>query len=395
MRVCMLTTGFPRYRGDLFGSFVLELARALVARGVQVEVVAPGEAGAPRRDEVHGVRVRRFSYFVPRRWQRVAYGGGIPTNLAASRLARLQVPFFLAGFTAAARAAAARADLVHGHWTISGLVGWLACRPGSRPVVLTVRGSDIHQLGAGQAGALHGWICRRMGAVVAVSQDIAGRLHQAGVPAERVHLVYNGVDSRFAPGDRQQARRELGLPSQACVALFVGLLVPVKGLDVLLESVRRCRAADLLCVVVGGGPLRDELEHEVAADGLQERVRFAGQQPSHRIPTWMHAADLLVLPSRSEGRPNVVLEAQACGLPVVATRVGGTPELVRHGESGMLVDSDDAPALAACLDELAGSPERRAALGQAGRRSLLDAGLTWGASAQRMEEIYARLQGGG
>ncbi|MEW6752656.1 MAG: glycosyltransferase [Candidatus Latescibacterota bacterium] len=394
MRVCMLSTGFPRFRGDLFGAFVLELARALVARQVEVEVVAPGQAGTPAREEMHGVRVRRFSYFAPRRWQRVAYGGGIPTNLATSRLARWQVPLFLAGFTAAARAAAGRADVVHCHWTVSGLVGYLACRPGSRPLVLTVRGSDVHLLGAGRARRLaHAWVCRRMGAVVAVSNDIGARLVDSGVDPHRVHVVGNGVDGRFHPADRRQARASLGLPSDRFIALFVGLLVPVKGLHCLFEALEVCAGDGWLCVLVGDGTLRPELERQAREGGLADRVLFAGRRPSDEVPLWMNAADVLVLPSLSEGRPNVVLEARACGLPVVATRVGGTPELVRHGETGLLVEPEDPAALAAGLGEMAAGRERRERMGERGRELLLEEGRTWQACAERMLAIYESVAG--
>ncbi|MFA6107768.1 MAG: glycosyltransferase, partial [Candidatus Latescibacterota bacterium] len=235
MRVCMLTTGFPRFRGDLFGAFVLELARELVCQGVTVEVVAPHQAGLPTRELLDGVEVRRFRYLVPAGWQRVAYGGGIPTNLQASALVRCQVPLFMAGFTLAARRAAARADLVHCHWTASGIAGIGAVLGRRRPLVLTVRGSDLHLQGDA-AGRLNRRVWRKMDRVAAVSQDLADRLVQAGVAPDCVTVLHNGVSERFAPVDRQAARQRLGLPPDRFVLLFVGLLVPVKGLDLLLEA---------------------------------------------------------------------------------------------------------------------------------------------------------------
>lgn len=420
----MLTTGFPRWRGDLFGSFVFELSRALVARGVEVVVVAPHEKGLPRCETLDGVLIKRFRYVIPTRWQRVAYGGGIPTNVKTGRLAQLQVPLFLLGFWWRALWAMRHSDVVHCHWTISGLVGCAATRLWPRPVLLTVRGSDMHLAEKGLLRRAHRWIYSRMHAVVAVSDDIAGRLVAGGAPATRVETVFNGVDSRFQPGDQALARRELGLPPESFIVLFVGLLVPVKGVDTLIASLpemaallqacggseadTRCAgdtvplqgdpgvpAPRLLVVLVGDGPAREALAHQAKTLGVAGQVYFTGRQPSSAVQTWMQAADVLVLPSRSEGRPNVVVEAQACGLPVVATRVGGTPELVEDGDSGLLVEPDDPASLARTVGRLAGDAALRQRLRRNGLRRIQTQGLTWDANAENMLQLYQRAVAGG
>lgn len=390
MRVCVLSTGFPRFAGDLFGSFVLELCRGLVAQGVELEVVAPHAGGVPRCEQVEGMKVRRFVYLFPPSWQRVAYGGGIPTNLRQSWVARLQVPLFLVGFWWRAWRSGRRAELIHCHWTICGLVGYLVARRGC-PLVLSVRGSDINLLKGGLMGRLNRWIYRRMDRIIAVSQDIAAKLEQAGVPREKIRMVYNGVDSRFRPRDQHPARAELGLPDQVFVLLFVGLLVPVKGLEVLLQALERLADPLLYCVLVGSGPLEAELKAQVQVRGLVSQVLFAGIQPTERIPLWMNAADLLVLPSFSEGRPNVVLEAQASSLPVIATRVGGTPELIRDGETGLLVESGDPEQLARAITRLQQDREGRARLARAGQECA--AAFTWESSAIEVRGIYDQLLG--
>ena len=389
--VCMLTTGFPRFEGDLYGNFVLALARELIAQGVALEVVAPHAVGLPRAEALEGVPVRRFRYFLPGRWQRLAYGGGIPTNLKESWVSRLQVPLFLLGFWLEALWSGRKCSLFHCHWTISGLVAYGAARLRRRPVVLTVRGSDLHLMQKG----LIGWVNRRtyrwMDRIIAVSEDIAGRLREAGVGPDKIRVVYNGVDPRFHPRDPVDMRRRLGLPEGRFIVVFVGLIVPVKGVDVLVRALQLLDDERLLCVLVGGGPLSDELQEESERAGMADRVLFCGAQPTADIPLWLNAADVLVLPSRSEGRPNVVLEAQACGVPVVATRVGGTPELIRDGETGLLVESGDAPALAAGLLRLMDDEACRRRLGRAGREAILASDLTWEASARRVGEIYREV----
>ena len=389
LRVGMLTTGFPRFEGDLFGTFVLELARELAGSGAAVEVLAPHEGGVATRETFGAVAVRRFRYFWPAKRQAVAYGGGIPTNLRTRWAARLQVPFFLLGFWWSAFKLVRRAQVVHCHWTLTGLVGLLATRLWRRPLVLSVRGSDIHLVDKGLLAVLHRRIYGWMDAVVAVSEDIGAKLAACGVAPEKIKVVPNGVDSRFQPGDREEARRQLDLPEGDFIALFVGLLVPVKGLDVLVEAVAGLPGDKPLCVLVGEGPEQPELERIAADRGIADRLRFVGRRPSDEIPLWMTAADALVLPSYSEGRPNVVLEAQACALPVVATRVGGTPELVEDRVTGLLVDSGDAEGLGEALGRLRADASLRTALGRAGRTQA--EGMTWAASAEKMVAIYSDL----
>ena len=389
LKVCMLTTGFPRFQGDLFGTFVLELAREIAAKGTAVQVLAPHESGYPVRDDFDAVKIRRFRYFWPTSRQAVAYGGGIPTNIRTSWAVRLQVPLFLLGFWWNALVVVRRCEVVHCHWTITGLIAYWATRIWRRPLVLSVRGSDIHLVEKGLMALLHRWIYNRMDRVVAVSEDIARKLAKIGVPKAKIQVVANGVDRRFAPGDRAATRRRFGLPAEGCIVLFVGLLVPVKGLEILVEACARIAGEKPLCLLVGEGPQQLDLQRIAAERGIADQLRFVGRRSTDEIPAWMAAADMLVLPSYSEGRPNVVLEAQACGLPVVATRVGGTLELVRDGVTGLLVESGDAQGLAEAVERLRSDRELCQSLSRAGIEQART--MTWAASADQIATIYQDL----
>mgnify|MGYP001254024940 CR=1 FL=1 len=387
----MLTTGFPRYSGDLFGSFILQLARALVEQKLEVAIVAPHAADAARSEAWEGVQIRRFRYVWPATWQRLAYGGGIPSNIRVSWISRLQIPFFLICFWWAAIGACRRSDLVHCHWTVSGLVACLAMRLYSRPVILSVRGSDVHLVTGRALGWLNRRICRCMDVVIAVSEDIAAKLERAGVDRKKIRVVYNGVGSEFSPRDRQMARRELGLPESRFIVIFVGLLVPVKGVEFLLEALPLLNDSNVYCVLVGDGVSQSELEAKARDLGIAEQVQFVGRRAASEVPLWISSADVLALPSLSEGRPNVVLEAQACGIPVVATRVGGTPELVRDGQTGLLVEPGSAASMARGLGRLLGDAPFRDSIGRAGRAMVEEGDSTWEASAAKVHDIYREL----
>jgi glycosyltransferase involved in cell wall biosynthesis len=199
-------------------------------------------------------------------------------------------------------------------------------------------------------------------AVIAVSRDLARQAAALGADPGRVSVVYNGVDSSlFHPGSREAVKSSLGYASDARLIVFAGNLVPVKGLDVLLDALALVArgGSSFQCALIGDGPLRDSLHIRAEMLGISSHVQFAGARPLHELPDWFRAADVVVLPSRSEGLPNVLLEASACGTPFIASRVGGIPEiapphsLVEAGNSAELAVrissflTDGAPAAGA------------------------------------------------
>jgi len=261
-------------------------------------------------------------------------------------------------FAASVRGAFRRAvrefapDVVFAPWAYPD--GWAAARLARRaglPVVVQVHGSDVKLLD--RSAARRRRTAEALNAadgVVAVSRDLRDRVVALGVPAERVTVIHDGVDAGvFCPGDRANARAAVNFPGgwpTAPVLLFVGNLVPVKGIDVLLRALPAVSPARL--VVVGVGPELDRLTRQAAGLGVADRVTFLGSLPQSALPNWYRAADVFVLPSRSEGVPNVLLEAGACGTPWVASRVGGVPEIPGH-VSRRLVPPDDPAALAAAI----------------------------------------------
>lgn len=237
--------------------------------------------------------------------------------------------------------------------------GVAAVRIGRRlrlPVVLTARGSDVNVLG--RLAAPRRWIRRslpRAAAVIAVSGDLRRRLaEQAEFPEERIELVPNGIDrAAFHPDDRAAARAACGLPLDERILLAAGNLVPPKRFDLLLEALARLEPAQRpLLVCVGDGPDRSRLERRARRAGIRDRVRFVGRQAHPAMPRWYAAADAFALASDAEGNPNVLLEAIACGIPVLASSVGGVPEIV-DAEVGHLVAPNTPEAFARGIQELA------------------------------------------
>jgi glycosyltransferase involved in cell wall biosynthesis len=190
---------------------------------------------------------------------------------------------------------------------------------------------------------------------------------------------------------RETVRRELGVPPTAPVLVFVGSLSREKRLDRFLQTTQRVLAAlpDLSVWLVGDGPLRAEIEKQIKARELGGRVHLLGIQAS--VATYMSAADLLLLTSDTEGIPGVVLEAGVLGLPVVATRVGGLPECVLDGETGILVDPQDEKALTQAVLDLLRDQARRVEMGRRAR-PWIQARFTMDAIAQRYVDFYRHVR---
>ncbi len=207
------------------------------------------------------------------------------------------------------------------------------------------------------------WAARRADAIVAVSRDAAERaVSREGFPAPRVQLIYNGIDAEaIAPRQGAWQRR----------LVVAARLEPVKRLDVLLHALAALRRndRDLTLTIVGDGSERVGLERLSAELGLGAAVRFTGWRED--VGAELRAADCFVLPSRSEGLSMTVLEAMATALPVVATRVGGNPEVIAEGVTGLLVPHSDPGALATAIATVIDDPARAAAMGAAGRERVL------------------------
>jgi teichuronic acid biosynthesis glycosyltransferase TuaC len=199
------------------------------------------------------------------------------------------------------------------------------------PAVTMVGGSDVLLLG--RKGSRRNVILKTLhesDAVIAVSDDIAERLKLDGIPANKLHVVRRGVEeSVFFPGDQLAARQKLDLKENRPLLLGVGRLVPVKDWPTLIEACGLLHKRGIIvdCHLLGGGPLHDQLTRQISKLGLQEHIHLRGGQPQAKLVDWYRAANLVVLPSLSEGVPNVLLEAIACGTPFVASNVGGIPEI--------------------------------------------------------------------
>jgi glycosyltransferase involved in cell wall biosynthesis len=219
------------------------------------------------------------------------------------------------------------------------------------PLVIKTMGSDVNALP--EIAGLRTQIIRafhQASSVVSVSAALRDKVVAMGIPPARALVQHNGVDGeKFTINESSEARRKLDLPPDRRIVCYVGRLGHEKGLDVLVEAMARRPFTETELHLVGGGELEESLRSQVQQLNLDGKVFFHGMRPHEEIPAWLTACDVFCLPSRREGCPNVVLEALASGRPVVASHVGGVPELISE-RNGVLVPSENPERLAQALE---------------------------------------------
>ena len=377
--------------------YVLQTAIQLARRGIEVEIFT-----------------RATSSSVPAVQQ--AAPGVLVRNIAAGPFEGLDkhdLPTQLCAFAAGVLREEARHpqgyyDLVHSHYWLSGQVGWLARDRWGVPLVHTAHtlaavknaslaAGDSPEPAARQIGEQQ--VVAEADRMVANTADEAAQLVRIyGADPSRIDVVAPGADlSRYRPGDRDAARAELGLDPRETVVTFVGRIQPLKAPDVLLRAAARAvaDAPDLpLRVLVVGGPSGTGLERpdaliELASElGIASRVTFLPPQPADRLAQVYRASDLVAVPSYSESFGLVAIEAQACGVPVLAANVGGLGVAVRDGQTGVLVDGHRTDDWAAALRSLVSDPGRLRTLAAAAPKHA--EGFSWEHTAEGLIDSYRK-----
>jgi glycosyltransferase involved in cell wall biosynthesis len=388
VRILHLTHNYPRFPADPAGGFVARLARAAVAAGSQVRVVAPHFPGTAVAEDDAGVEVRRFRYG-PELLERIGYTGDLRKS-AFSFAALLAAPAYLWRFNSACTTAIAefRPDVIHAHWWFP--AGVIATRQAKVPVVITCHGSDVRLLGQSEfLRNLARKVLPKARTITTVSRVMRTDLKTAVPDLEstvRLEIAPLPVD---LPLFERGASVTKATPP---LILFAGNLIAGKGVDVLLTAFATLRADGIDCRLkfLGEGVLRDELERSAASLGVSDRVEWSPFVPMDRMPEEYGAATIVALPSRGargEGMPLSLVEALVGGAAVVATPAGGVPEIIQDGETGLLVPDGDAPALANALRRLITEPELRTRLVAAGRSQVTER-FAPGPAAARFLRIY-------
>ncbi len=382
MNLLTYTTLYPSAVSPQHGIFVENRLRRIVATGeASARVVAP-VPWFPFTGDVFG------RYGTLARFDTVEERFGIeidhPRYLSIPKVGMNLAPWLLYRGTVdrvRRHVGEAGAVLIDAHYFYpDGVAAAMIGRVLGRPVVITARGSDINLI-ADHAGPRRQILAaaRQSAAVIAVSDALRRRMIDIGIDERRIHVLRNGVDlEMFSPVPGDQARAMLGIERPAMVA--VGNVLSTKGQDIAVRALTLIPDIDL--VVVGAGPQEREFQRLAGQLGISDRVRFAGRIPQAELKYWFSAAEFSVLASVREGWPNVLLESMACGTPVIASNVGGVPEIIASPEAGRIMAQRTPEALAAAVRDLRANPPGRDAT------RAWAAKFDWASTVERQIALY-------
>lgn len=387
MRILTFTSLFPTSLDPTYGIFIYQRSAHLARRqGNEVLVVSPvpwfprwlklrrwrAASELPAQEEIGGLTVHHPRYFL---------------------LPKIAMPFhallmFLGSFARVRKLhRSARIDCIDAHFVYpDGLAALLLGKILDVPVTVSARGTDINLYPSFKLiRPMIRWTLLQADGVIAVSGALKDAIVKLGVNPDKICVIPNGVDAqRFHLMDREEAKRKLNLPPEIPLLVSVGALVLLKGHLTLIRAFARIapRHPELKLYVLGEGPLRSELESLVGELNLQGRVHLPGKRPNDELAQWFSAAEVSLLTSSREGWPNVVTESLACGTPVVATGVGGVPEILHSQELGIIVDQTVESVVDGLERALSTKWDREAISKQTRAR-------TWTTVAEEVEAVFS------
>lgn len=387
VRIISFTTLYPSDEVPIHGVFVENRLRHLAASGcVAIRVIAP----IPWVPSVFAKLLRSYASFARIRHSESRWGFVIkhPRYFTIPKIGMTLAPFLLfAGSLSAFRRLKAETgdfDLIDAHYFYpDGVAAILLGKVLRKRVVITARGSDVLLISKfALARRLIRYAANKAAGIIAVSQDLKDSLVALRVPASKIRVLRNGVDLHaFRPGDRTQGRARLGIKGP--ILLSVGHLIERKAHDLIIGALPDLPDYSLL--IVGEGPDGSKLRRLALQLNVADRVHFLGQIPHEKLPEIYSAGDALVLVSSREGWPNVLLESMACGTPVIASTVGGIPEVVTRPEAGVLLSERTPAAIAAAVKELFRHPPDRASTRRYAEQ------FSWDATTQGQIRLFSEV----
>lgn len=390
----MLTTSFPLEPTSTSGIFVQRLVQNLPSC-IDAIVVTPCASKLASLVKITRYKTTCFKY-APRTWQVLAHEpGGIPVALRRRKALILLLPVFLGAMFIACLRVSRTCNLIHANWSVNGLVAGMAGIITGTPVITTLRGADVTKAEKSKLYEIILRLCLCLSKkLIAVSEAIYNQLSN-DFPEHIDKLVFlpNGVDQSFlkiSHCDKSIQSKN----NSALQILTIGSLIPRKGIKDIIEALGLIKEqgwSTFEFKIIGAGAEEDNLKQLAISSGISDQVHFLGNISPQEIPHHFAKADLFVLASYSEGRPNVILESLAAGVPVIATQIDGVIELIKENITGLLFTPGDASNLAKQINRVKDDQAFRHELAQRGKELILGKGLLWPNVGVQYAEIYNQV----
>lgn len=376
IKLLVLTTTFPIRKDDSTPAFVYELSKRLVDEGFDTYVLAPHSQGAKKFEVLDGMKIYRFPYFFPLKYQKLVDGSGILPNLKKTNLAKIQLPFlFLCQLYYSMKIIKREnIDVVHSHWIVSsGLVGAICKKVFGTKHLLTEHAAGLVALNKFPfKRPLAGFILRNCDSISVVSSYVYDRLLEF-VPLKilndtkrKLEIIPMRIDTKHfkVNKDKNELKAKYKIQSKN-VLLFIGRLAEKKGVIYLIDALPQIisKAPDAVLIICGNGPLKNDCEMLVKKIGMNSFVKFTGHISDKEEIDYLSMADLLIVPSivthdgDTEGLPVVILEGLSMGKPIIASDVGGIKDVIKNGINGFLIEEKNSNSIAVYVTKVLSSEE--------------------------------------
>lgn len=385
LNVLFVSTSFPIVSGAQSGIFVQHLAHYL-SKQHSLMILTPddnhnNQSRQTNKSQAYALKLFRYA---PIKWQILAHQpGGIPVALKKKPWLSLLIPFFIWALFFALLKQARNVQIIHANWSAIGMLAGIAGIITHKPVITTARGSDITRLRQSRIDRLVTRLCLASNRyVICVSASIHNELCMLYPFAKhKLKVIHNGVDQGLLDIHRHTKSTDHPLK-----LITVGSLIPRKSINTIITAVADCDNCTL--TIIGDGPEQKQLMAHTRQVGIEERVIFKGSLVQQAVFSELAKADIFVLASKSEGRPNVVIEAMAAGLPVIVSKIDAVTDFVKSEKTGLLFDVGETYQLAQGIQQLMNNPGLRLTLGEAGRQYIVNQKLTWENCAKHYSELY-------
>lgn len=383
LKILVLTTSFPLVKGSKSGIFVKQLLENLPT-ALQVSVLTP-DGTTSCTSESTKISLIRFRY-APKKWQQLAHGsGGIVAALSQKKLSCLLIPVFLFSSLVTSCWYALKADVIHANWSINGVIAGLSGFIVRKPVVTTLRGSDVNLIHSSWLMRQLVYLCLCLSKRVVVVSESLRKTVVGEFPAHRhkIQVIFNGIDDVFYT----QNENRFG-PSKVIRFIYVGNLVKGKGVNFILEAVKSLTTQAWSFDIVGDGSEKQNLVDYCTHNSIDAKVTFHGAVAPEKVPLFLQNADVFVFASLAEGRPNVVLEAMAMGLPVIASAIPAVQELITDGDQGVLFPPGNVGKLREAMERMVTHIDEGRVMGEMAREYILSQKLSWPESGRQYATVY-------
>jgi len=399
MRIAVITSSYPRYKGDGVAPFVKSISESLKDRGHQISVVAPYDIKV-EKDPNQKLDVHRFKYIWPDSLHLLGHARSMKADVKLNPVVFLILPLFLIAsiINLIKKCKEINAQIIHAHWVIpNGLSASIASMILKVPFIVSLHGSDIYFADKNFIfRTVAKWVLSRSSYVTACSQELYKRAKKINSDINIELLPWGADPNIFKPiEDRNIIRSKYGWSPDEIIIITLGRFVYKKGFKSLISITPKLqkKKTKFRVVIGGSGPLDKELNDQVKKLNLINIVSFPGQIPWYEVPEFLASSDIFVLPSQRDeygnldGLPTVLLEAMACGLPCVANDIGGVNLVIKHEKNGLLIDPYSKTQMIENLSTLILDPPLRAKLGAKARLSVLHK-YNWGNVCIIFENIY-------